>query len=311
MNIKRMIYKFISCIIVLIILSMSLNGYKNVSVAALSGSVSVKSNKNMVRIGENFKIILSGQCESGINGIETTLEYDSSKIELVSKKIYNDSEDWGVFFEEEKGTDGDVTKRANLTFYTNSSTAINNADIYELEFKVNTAVTNGTEIAVNFKDTTLYAFNEDAELFINNKVCNVTAYKTSLTSSKYTVANSKISKISPKTTISDLKKNINITAASYVIYDSNGKDVKDTDYAKTGMKIILDGDTIYTFSVVGDVNSDGISDTKDMLKINKHRLGKEDLQGVYLEAGDVTGDGKVDTKDMLKINKVRLGKESL
>ena len=45
-----------------------------------------------------------------------------------------------------------------------------------------------------------------------------------------------------------------------------------------------------------------------MLSINKHRLGKSKLKGAYLKAGDVTGDEKADFKDMLKINKFRLGK---
>ena len=58
----------------------------------------------------------------------------------------------------------------------------------------------------------------------------------------------------------------------------------------------------------GDANGDGKVDFKDMLAINKHRLGKVKLTGVNLEAADVNGDGIADFKDMLKINKYRLGK---
>ncbi len=60
----------------------------------------------------------------------------------------------------------------------------------------------------------------------------------------------------------------------------------------------------------GDANGDGKVDFKDILVINKHRLGKTQLTGIYLEAADVTGDGIADFKDILKINKYRLGKIS-
>jgi len=58
----------------------------------------------------------------------------------------------------------------------------------------------------------------------------------------------------------------------------------------------------------GDVNGDNEADFKDILQINKHRLGKTQLTGIYLEAAEVTGDGQVDFRDILQINKYRLGK---
>lgn len=60
----------------------------------------------------------------------------------------------------------------------------------------------------------------------------------------------------------------------------------------------------------GDVNDDGKVDFMDILAINKHRLGKTQLTGIYLEAADVNGDSKVDFMDILQINKYRLGKIS-
>lgn len=58
----------------------------------------------------------------------------------------------------------------------------------------------------------------------------------------------------------------------------------------------------------GDANGDGKVDFMDILAINKHRLGKAQLTGAYLEAADVNGDNKVDFMDILQINKYRLGK---
>ena len=65
-----------------------------------------------------------------------------------------------------------------------------------------------------------------------------------------------------------------------------------------------------TVVLKGDANGDGKVDFLDILAINKHRLGKTQLKGIYLEAADVTGDGKADFTDILKINKYRLGKIS-
>ena len=61
-------------------------------------------------------------------------------------------------------------------------------------------------------------------------------------------------------------------------------------------------------SLKGDANGDNKVDFMDILVINKHRLGKIKLTGVYLEKADVTRDGKVDFMDILQINKYRLGK---
>lgn len=58
----------------------------------------------------------------------------------------------------------------------------------------------------------------------------------------------------------------------------------------------------------GDANGDSKVDFMDILATNKHRLGKVQLEGIYLEAADVNGDNKVDFMDILKINKYRLGK---
>jgi len=63
-----------------------------------------------------------------------------------------------------------------------------------------------------------------------------------------------------------------------------------------------------TVIVKGDVNGDNQINFRDILLINKHRLRKTSLTGIYLEAAEVTGDGEVNFRDILQINKFRLGK---
>lgn len=62
----------------------------------------------------------------------------------------------------------------------------------------------------------------------------------------------------------------------------------------------------YTFR--GDPNGDHIIDFKDILLINKHRLGKAQLSGAYLDVADTNRDDKIDFMDILQVNKYRLGK---
>ena len=169
--------------------------------------------------------------------------------------------------------------------------------------KLTKTYTSNVEETVNVSD--LVGNKSTATVKIENIIV------TGIRSNIYEIKDSKIKGIKPNSTFKNIKESFEIEAESIVIYSTKGEILKEDDVITTGTKIVLDEHEIYTFVVAGDINSDGIADTKDMLKINKYRLGKEELEGVYLEAGDVTGDGKVDTKDMLKINKIRLGKENI
>ena len=60
--------------------------------------------------------------------------------------------------------------------------------------------------------------------------------------------------------------------------------------------------------VKGDVNGDKSIDFMDMLLINRHRLGKIQLDGSYLTAADVNEDGDINFVYMLRLNQYRLGK---
>ena len=68
--------------------------------------------------------------------------------------------------------------------------------------------------------------------------------------------------------------------------------------------------TTFTVTVIlkGDVDGNNKVDFKDILLVNKHRLGKVNLTGNKLLAADMTGDGKIDFFDILQINKCRLNK---
>ena len=207
-----------------------------------------------------------------------------------------------------------VTKiRENAFIESFNSININNERFYGQnnleELVVSNCVTDIPENIFKNKARIICGLNSKAHRIAEN---NKRYYIFALLSDKYSINVDNISNISPKTKHIDFLKNITTYSDKIKLYNKNHQEIaNNNEVVKTGDIIVVDNSISYELGVIGDVNSDGISDTKDMLKINKHRLGKEELQGVYLEAGDVTGDGKVDTKDMLKINKVRLGKESL
>ena len=141
--------------------------------------------------------------------------------------------------------------------------------------------------------------------------CGEDSPEITLVSEKYTIEESYITKINPKTTIQELKNNIQTNAGTIEIYSKNNELLEEDDAAATGMRIkfILNGkQEEYTLVVTGDTDGNGDATFSDILQINKHRLNKVSLVEEYLKAGDVDGNGKIEFNDILKINKYRLGK---
>lgn len=117
----------------------------------------------------------------------------------------------------------------------------------------------------------------------------------------------RIKDISPKTKAEDLKDKLSANM-NYEIIDKSGNAVSNESNVGTGFKIKMANNKIYTLVINGDTTGDGLAELRDILAINKHRLGKAYLTNEYLLAGDVNKDGKVELKDILQINKFRLGK---
>ena len=122
--------------------------------------------------------------------------------------------------------------------------------------------------------------------------------------------NNYIANIEPSTTIENIKHNIT-TDGNISIYRNNVEVIDKDAKIATGMKIRFFNDREsdeFIISVIGDVNGDGEATIRDILAINKHRLGKTQFKNEFELAGDVNKDNKVDIRDILKINKFRLGK---
>ncbi len=91
----------------------------------------------------------------------------------------------------------------------------------------------------------------------------------------------------------------------YINYPSVKSEINVQSKLSTGMtlKLTSNGTSDYTIVMYGDNNGDGEIDIVDLLKIQKHILGVNKVDGAYLKASDVNKDGVVDIIDLLKVQK--------
>ena len=120
-----------------------------------------------------------------------------------------------------------------------------------------------------------------------------------------------VTKVQPNTTVDQIKTAIETNGEISIQADDESNSLLATGNVATGNKIVITkGEERKEFAIVvkGDTNGDAKADFKDILKINRHRLGKQALTEAFLKAGDVNEDAKADFKDILKVNRYRLGK---
>lgn len=184
----------------------------------------------------------------------------------------------------------------------------------EKDYISGTEITESGNYILKAKDSvnneTIVNFKIEPEDKPNPDQPGIPEIKDKFESKDYTINNDNktIMNIQPGTDFEDFKSKIE-TNLEYEIKDKNGNvcELDSNDKMKTGFIISTKlGD--YKIIIKGDTNGDGESDIKDILSINKHRLGKASLKDEYLTAGDVNKDNKVDIKDILQINKFRLKK---
>ena len=92
------------------------------------------------------------------------------------------------------------------------------------------------------------------------------------------------------------------------VYD--GKKEVTSGQLATGMTAVV-GQKTYTLVVTGDVNGDGRITITDVVALQSHVVGKQELTGAYKEAADLNGDGKVTITDVVKAARVIVGKDSI
>ena len=118
------------------------------------------------------------------------------------------------------------------------------------------------------------------------------------------VRNSYATGISGQQSLAEFKSKT--TDATVSATDSNGKNLPDSSFLKTGDKIIIDiNGTKYDKTVVvyGDINGDSSINPADLLYIRKYLLKSINLTGANLQSADIDKNGTVNPTDLLYIRK--------
>ena len=125
-----------------------------------------------------------------------------------------------------------------------------------------------------------------------------------------------ITGIEPGTGAADFVKNIAVSASGSVkLLTSSGSE--NSGKVATGNKVAVydaSGNLKKTYDIViyGDINGDGAVNALDMIKLNRHILGKGTLTGAHLEAADANRkDDGGNALDMIIMNRHILGKSKI
>lgn len=136
-----------------------------------------------------------------------------------------------------------------------------------------------------------------------------------ITSGKYRIG-SYITGIEPGTGAAEFVKNIAVSASGSVkLLTSSGSE--NSGKVATGNKVAVydaSGNLKKTYDIViyGDINGDGAVNALDMIKLNRHILGKGTLTGAHLEAADANRkDDGGNALDMIIMNRHILGKSKI
>lgn len=77
----------------------------------------------------------------------------------------------------------------------------------------------------------------------------------------------------------------------------------------TGTTIKYKDGTTYTVVIYGDLTGDGQMNSADLVRLQRHLLGKDVLTGAYLEAADVLKNGSLNSANLVKIRRALLNKD--
>lgn len=125
----------------------------------------------------------------------------------------------------------------------------------------------------------------------------------------YHIQGSYISGVAVGTSAADFINKLGVSGGTAELYRADAVTVKSGAVA-TGdiVKITGNNQTLtYTIVIYGDVSGDGDINALDLLKVQKHIIGANSLNGAYLEAGNAKHSGDISALDLLKIQKHIIG----
>lgn len=152
---------FIIMIITIVLITI-LGLFSSNSVNAVTNSVTVETDKTNLEVGETFKVRINAVVPDGINGLATTYNYDSKKLEIIEKKLLDSN------FIDLGGTESNEIVVLFNPEDASQFTKITETDLYELIFKVKEKARGKATIELGEIDlNTLSATNAEHKLSVD------------------------------------------------------------------------------------------------------------------------------------------------
>ncbi len=233
--------------------------------------------------------------EDGVVILRGQLDYDKDVLEKVSIEEQND---WDVSFNEE-----------NLKFIADNrenAYVTEDGDVFKVKFRVKDSVTESTKTAVSVKN--MEASNAIIEITSNDSQVEVdiVVRPDGITSDKYVIDETTISRITPNTTVSIFKDNVE-TYQTLTFTDKDGNVLGDDDIIGTGMKLQVGTTLNFTLVVTGDIDGNGEITITDFAQLKLHEIEQTLLTGVSLKAADIDANGEITITDLAQLKLVLIG----
>ena len=243
--------------------------------------------------GEEFSVSVNignlRNIEKGLVFVTGQFEYDSEILERISLEA---QEGWSI--------DEDSFNELNLKFIAGSEKITKDVQaIAKIKFKVKDTITEEKQTTIKVKEITASSgdgiiASNDAQLELKVEIPEVVE---KITSEKYLIEENYISKIPPKTTVSQFRANVE-TEQTIVFKDKNGNVIGEGDLIQTGATIDVGSTLHYTLVVIGDTDGDSEITINDLARLKLHVIKKELLTGIALKAADLDSDGEITINDV-------------
>ena len=248
---------------------------------------------------DDFDVFLSvGDYENlagangGIAALMGDVEYDDTKLELISVEGMNDFE----------LISGDHYVLHNIY----GQGAPEGTNILKLTFR-NKGLESGESTTVSFTNISGSDGVNDITTADVSKTITYYEAEASIDSDTYTIIGNLISKIATGTLVNIFKNGLELGGhATIRILSVNNVELSSTDKVGTGVKVqLLDrhGEVVSEFTIVikGDISGDGEITITDLVKAKRHLAGLDNYTGVFQLAGDVSKTGAISITDVVKI----------
>ncbi len=303
MKLKKLTYTILGMIFMFVIL-ITINLQASNSLKAV-----VQSSKNELKKAEEVVITLKldeyQNIKNGINAYKATLDYDESIFEPVLEENFSCKNSWELLKYNKDTKELVAIKKAGSTVP---------EEVVQVTLRVKEEIQPKTT-NVKMKDIVTSDGKEDIRIDEANVTIDIIVEQEEIpeepdkpekiTSNKYKIEGSYISKIAPKTTVAGFKKNItleNVTTTPKMIFtDESGNVLQDDSLIKTGTKLKVGSTLQFTLVVIGDIDGDSEITVRDLAKMKLHLIEKELLTGKELKAADIDEDKDITVRDLARM----------